>query len=156
MTGYESKRAAAQDKLAQPAQEFNRTWVCNECGSQQFTSAICEADLDYLACSNCGGNEFHKEALVQPAQEPVANDRALQLVTHQLNHWVAYATELRERLNKYEGGAPMLLNTTPPQRTWVDLTNDEINNLAAGCHLGNSVQDAIYKALAKLKDKNNG
>ena len=42
----------------------------------------------------------------------------------------------------------------PPQRTWVGLTNDEINNLAAGCHLGNSVQDAIYNAVAKLKDKN--
>ena len=40
------------------------------------------------------------------------------------------------------------------QRTWVGLTNDEINNLAAGCHLGNSVQDAIYKAVAKLKEKN--
>ena len=50
-----------------------------------------------------------------------------------------------ERLKSY---------TTPPQRTWVGLTNDEINNLAAGCHLGNSVQDAIYKAVAKLKDKN--
>ena len=48
------------------------------------------------------------------------------------------------------------LYTTPPQRTWVGLTNDEVNNLAAGCHLGNSVQDAIYKALAKLKEKNNG
>ena len=40
------------------------------------------------------------------------------------------------------------------QRTWVGLTNDEVNNLAAGCHLGNSVQDAIYKAVAKLKEKN--
>ena len=27
MTGYESKRAAAQDKLAQPAQEPQRQWV---------------------------------------------------------------------------------------------------------------------------------
>ena len=40
------------------------------------------------------------------------------------------------------------------QRTWQGLTNDEVNNLAAGCHLGNSVQDAIYKAVAKLKEKN--
>ena len=46
------------------------------------------------------------------------------------------------------------LYTTPPQRTWVGLTNDEVNNFAAGCHLGNSVQDAIYKAVAKLKEKN--
>ena len=45
-------------------------------------------------------------------------------------------------------------HTAPPQRTWVGLTNDEVNNLAAGCHLGNSVQDAIYEAEAKLKEKN--
>ena len=67
MTGYESKRAAAQDKLAQPALEPN--WTCNECGAQEFTAALSEADLDYLACANCGGDEFHKEALAQPAQE---------------------------------------------------------------------------------------
>jgi hypothetical protein len=42
----------------------------------------------------------------------------------------------------------------PAQRTWVGLTNDEVNNFAAGCHLGNSVQGAIYKAEAKLKEKN--
>jgi len=39
-------------------------------------------------------------------------------------------------------------------REWVGLTNDEINEFAAGCHLGNSVQGAIYKAEAKLKEKN--
>jgi len=43
-----------------------------------------------------------------------------------------------------------------PQRTWVGLTNDEVNNFAAGCHLGKSVQGAIYEAEAKLKQKNNG
>ena len=41
-----------------------------------------------------------------------------------------------------------------PQRTWVGLTNDEVNNFAAGCHLGKSVQGAIYEAEAKLKEKN--
>lgn len=53
------------------------------------------------------------------------------------------------------GESTVALYTSPPaQRTWVGLTNDEVNNLAAGCHLGNSVQDAIYKAVAKLKEKN--
>jgi hypothetical protein len=42
-----------------------------------------------------------------------------------------------------------------PKREWVGLTNDEVNNFAAGCHLGNSVQGAIYKAEARLKEKNN-
>jgi hypothetical protein len=41
-----------------------------------------------------------------------------------------------------------------PKREWVGLTNDEVNNFAAGCHLGNSVQGAIYKAEARLKEKN--
>jgi hypothetical protein len=39
-------------------------------------------------------------------------------------------------------------------REWVGLTNDEVNEFAAGCHLGNSVQGAIYKAAARLKEKN--
>jgi len=117
MTGYQSKRAAAQDKLA------------------------------------------------QPAQEPVANDRALQLVTHQLNHWVAYATELRERLNKYEGGAPMLLNTTPPQRPWVEPTGNEwfewwrVSPIADETETEIDFADFLIIAqavVAKLKELNNG
>ena len=31
----------------------------------------------------------------------------------------------------------------------------EVNECAAGCNNGNSVQDAIRKAEAKLKEKNN-
>ena len=46
------------------------------------------------------------------------------------------------------------LYTSPPQRQWVGLTGDEVNEFAAGCHLGNSVQGAIRKAEAKLKEKN--
>ncbi len=49
-------------------------------------------------------------------------------------------------------GSP--LYTAPPKREWVGLTDDEVNEFAAGCHLGNSVQGAIYKAQAKLKEKN--
>jgi len=45
-------------------------------------------------------------------------------------------------------------NNYPTQREWVGLTNDEVNNFAAGCHLGKSVQGAIYEAEAKLKEKN--
>ena len=50
----------------------------------------------------------------------------------------------------YHDGKPWPVAPKP----WVGLTNDEVNNFAAGCHLGNSVQDAIYKAEAKLKEKN--
>jgi hypothetical protein len=53
-------------------------------------------------------------------------------------------TDVVERLKSY----------APPQRTWVGLSNHEVNNIAAGCHLGNSVQDAIFRAEAKLKERN--
>lgn len=36
-------------------------WVCNECGSAEFTSALKQEDLEWLACGGCGGDEFHKE-----------------------------------------------------------------------------------------------
>jgi hypothetical protein len=55
---------AIRAALAQPAQEWS--WVCNECGAKEFTSALSEADLEYLACAGCGCNEFHKEAIAQP------------------------------------------------------------------------------------------
>jgi hypothetical protein len=46
------------------------------------------------------------------------------------------------------------LYTAPSKREWVGLTGDEVNEFASGCHLGISVQDAIRKAEAKLKEKN--
>ena len=39
-------------------------------------------------------------------------------------------------------------------RKWQGLTNDEVNEFAAGCHLGNSVQGAIRKVEAKLRERN--
>ena len=53
-------------------------------------------------------------------------------------------------------GKEALAQPAQEQRPWVGLTNDEVNNFAAGCHLGKSVQGAIYEAEAKLKEKNHG
>ena len=83
-----------------------------------------------------------KEALAQPEQEPVG-----EIVDAIEGAFKCSFTKMLPVGTK--------LYTTPPQRTWVGLTNDEVNNFAAGCHLGNSVQGAIYKAEAKLKEKNN-
>jgi hypothetical protein len=52
----------ADKALAQPAQEPDWVWACNECGSPEFTSILSEADLEHLACAGCGCDEFHKEA----------------------------------------------------------------------------------------------
>jgi hypothetical protein len=82
--------------------------------------------------------------LAEPEQEPVAwayvnsDDECEQ---------IEYCTEspLPEFVPLY---------TAPPKREWVGLTGEEVNHFAAGCHLGNSVQTAIRKAEAKLKEKN--
>jgi ribosomal protein S27AE len=36
-------------------------WECNECGSQEYTGAVSEEDIEdeRLACGNCGSVEFH-------------------------------------------------------------------------------------------------
>jgi hypothetical protein len=84
-----------------------------------------------------------KEALAQPEQEPVA--------------WVCYGALGKQDIdfeqsdiNKLEIGT--LLYTTPPQRTWVGLTDEELSQIE-GTHIGRSFARAIE---AKLKEKNNG
>ena len=83
----------------------------------------------------------------QPAQEPVA-----------FLDWYENAIWGNEDFQDgcHRAWDAALEHTTPPQREWVGLTDDEVNNFAAGCHLGKSVQGAIYEAEAKLKEKNNG
>jgi hypothetical protein len=105
MTGYESKRAAAQDKLAQPAQE---PWCMkmNGCNTK---------------CEDCPD----EAALAQPEQEPVA--------------WIQKDMECDdfdpdsmtcEKPNIGADGWEWIpLYTTPPQRPWVSLTDDQIKEI---------------------------
>ena len=60
------------------------------------------------------------------------------------------------RLNSPEEAWANYEPPTPPaaRRKPVDLTNDEINNIANGWYLGKSVQGAIREALDKYKEKN--
>jgi hypothetical protein len=101
MTGFDSKRQMAADKLQ---------------------DGKCKLCIDGCAAY---------DARAQPAQEPVG-----MLHIERLDKWLD--ASLKER----------------KQREWVGLTNDEVNDFAAGCHLGKSVQSAIYEAEAKLKEKN--
>lgn len=40
---------------------IDSAWVCNQCGSEEFTVSVPEDDFedDGMSCSNCGGTEFH-------------------------------------------------------------------------------------------------
>jgi len=48
-------------RAAKQKHPVDYSWVCNECGSYEFTMAVSEDDLSALACSGCGCDEFHKE-----------------------------------------------------------------------------------------------
>lgn len=37
------------------------SWVCNGCGSREYSEALSEKDMDALACGECGDDEWHKE-----------------------------------------------------------------------------------------------
>ena len=77
-----------------------------------------------------------KDALAQLEQEPVA------WADHGVVNWIA------DKQFKHAS----LLYTTPPQRTWVGLTDAEIKDIL-DCGRGGLVD--IKKTEAKLKEKNN-
>ena len=92
------------------------------------------------------------DKLQEPSQEPVA--WAVQGCSKM---WRGEFAEIDAKAEaKRIGGTCVAyaLHAAPSQRQWVGLTNDEVNTYAAGCHLGKSVQSAIYEAEAKLKEKN--
>jgi hypothetical protein len=110
----------------------------------------------------------------QPAQQEPVSQRAHEMALRQWDHWKQYALELQEKLVKYEGGAPMVLNTSPPapaepdpdeltiaylngidtgkkRKPWVGLTDEERRHLRK-C---NQQHDAYALAVeALLKEKN--
>jgi hypothetical protein len=56
------------------------------------------------------------------------------------------------RLGKGQDGCTVPLYTTPPQRTWVGLTNDELTDLFYNKNLGQ--ESAVGQAIALLKERN--
>lgn len=66
-----------------------------------------------------GGAITAESAANAVSAEPQAQGeaRSLKLAKQQWESWKKYALELQDRLVKYEGGAPMVLNATHPQAT---------------------------------------
>ena len=96
---------------------------------------------------------LEKEALSEPEQEPVAwmYERDTQAICTEFS-FSRFDTEGRKGWNETP------LYTTPPQRTWVSLTDKEIEALWTSLHddFGNPPSATGYERAieAKLKNKN--
>lgn len=132
MTGYQSKKDMAQDKLAQPEQEQDATMQSLK-------------DLWRSVCDGVG-----KAAFAQPAQEPVAFSAEIvadvngTLSTQWADWWIPN-----------EGDK---LYTAPLQRTWVGLTDDQIKEIVGpwgDTPIKGYTRELIDKIEAKLREKNN-
>ena len=147
MTGYESKKKAAQAKTID---EVN--WVDHELDglAQPAQEPLCYASINKQGdvCSTLKQRDSWRTVPLyttppQPAQEPVATLNISRFRGHLVNHDFDYFGELPNGTHA--------LYTTPPQRTWVGLTAEE----AAECWTTSATQ--TWKNFeAKLKDKNNG
>ena len=115
-------------------------------GAQEYITAIEEALAQQCVCGEPNSAGTHRTdgpcLASQPEQEPVA--------------WIEGDEPILTWVKTDPKAIP--LYTTPPHRTWVGLTPEEIDSLANlkvdGAYL--SVPDTIRQADAKLKEKNNG
>jgi hypothetical protein len=89
-----------------------------------------------------------KEALAQPEQEPVAWRYRWSV---EGGNWVwNYATYIeRQKDDRCEP-----LYTTPPQRTWVGLTDEEVKKIVGADRYTDLLLEVVNFVEAKLKEKN--
>ena len=125
MTGYESKRAAAHDKLE---------------------------DDDALTIAYQSGFYDGKKAAAQPAQEPVlVVEKEPDYMSR--GHFYTGTKPHIDSTKIWSLPIGTKLYTIPPQRPWVGLTNEERSGIEDYCEMiiGKAAFDAIE---AKLKEKN--
>jgi len=135
MTGYKSKKAAA---LAKTIDKIN--WADHE--TNGLTAAAFIAAEESKVKARYGYvPKLHPSEYIQkqPAQEPAA--------------WMQ-SDEVHISLWK-DDYHTIPLYTSPPQRPWVGLTDEEGQRIVNSCQTGTSRE--IFRAIeAKLKEKNNG
>ena len=92
-----------------------------------------------------------EQALKQPKQEPVAWISASELMVMRGNA-LGGAKDWRVNVGLVKQDGDVGLYTTPPQRTWVGLTNEELTDLFYNTNLGQ--QSAVGQAIELLRERN--
>ena len=118
----EMAKQAGFERLGHTAED----WVCHFEDIEEFTKLVADKAI--------------KEALAQPEQEPMAWIAA---GPARMIHWTSDKPAY--------GDDWVPLYTTPPQRTWVGLSDEEVNDLYME---GMGIHATIEATEAKLKDLN--
>jgi hypothetical protein len=134
-----------QEVLAQPEQERTDYAVhLNHCNIGECQGVCKYLDDDCPALKHADMKaKWDSPATQQPAQEPVADGLIRQYITALLANKPDEAATATKAMVDY-------VYTTPPQRPWVGLTNEEIQELRKNF----ATLPAIAAIEAKLKEKN--
>ena len=146
MTGFDSKRQAAMDKLVEIQEELGMY-------DDQKPEPRLDQGPDYergfvdgMMYQTQSSVDKAVNRMTQPEQEPVAFYNP----QHGGFYWAKPTTISAPQAVDI---VPLALYTTPPQRTWVGLTEQQIRKI---CGSVPSIREAVKEAEAKLKEKNNG
>ena len=172
--GFQAKRAMAADKLQEDRIKYGTSWekdgeridpmsVYKEPVTEREALKLALEALEHISKVKCDHSkglctcEYReaadaiKAALAQPAQEPVAwvNIGNLQgLTLGHYSHVEIYTDESAGRTPLY---------TAPPQRPWVGLTDEEIDEGNKQSWVTKQAwESAVWWASEMLKEKNNG
>ena len=158
MTGYQSKKAAAQDKLNNDddTQVYgDALTIAYQSGyydgkkaaqaAQEPVCPACKAGVLY-ECVACSSNNYPP----QGAQKPVAWMYDWLCEGKLITGWIAHSDS---KIHQLMGSNIRPLYTAPPQRPWVGLTDDEVYKIAF------TLEGEHWKKIAnaiesKLKEKN--
>lgn len=176
MTGYESKRAAAQDKLEQwdtpsealklalealkeIARHATTPWEDGWCGefanetltAINFLAQPAQAEQCKYPDCKCPTENPCLKGLAQPEQEP--KSVTYKEVADAMNKLRKGTVEQRQIAAEMEYKK---LYATPPQRPWVELTAEEILDLFDATNVYGSKWIEFARAVeTKIKEKNN-
>jgi hypothetical protein len=152
MTGYKSKKAAAQ-ALAQPEQERTDYAVhLNHCNIGECQGVCKYLDDDCPALKHADMKaKWDSPATQQPAQEPVAWIQK----DMECDDFDSDSVTCEKPARAADGWEWIPLYTTPPavQRPWVGLTEEDFSAINQSCL---TKLQAATSAESILKEKNNG
>lgn len=153
MTGYQSKKKAASAKTIDQV-----NWADHEPDGLVHTAQDKLELVDYeklaalgwqaIECPFCGssGAQAFPKPVAQPAQEPqTCKGRKCQASNE---NGFDHSPECIADTARDQGWS-----TTPPQRPWVGLTDEDYNDIFKKARTG---EHAVQLAEARLKEKNNG